>query len=348
MPGNPAAFDRLRLAHLHSQHVYYLSSISWSFLCAASISMHELSVSDRGTAVVAWSCSVWWHCGGAGPGGQLIGGGQSTWVTIVEVSEMSTSVSTMSLLLLALHALREEKTNWSGGHPLVSTWHFLAFADAKVKKERKKRNTVCCTYSSSTLLLFFLRHLASQLLPYRKDQVRTINGNTVTDGSISLRQSSYDTKVDAHLFDTCVVLCRWWDALGLPRSNSGRLVGPENEYMLGRKPTSLLAGAEWCIAVRRIIATKRLRLNKPVWTHIRKAGCFLSLLNYMTHTFCFEERSLAFASRHFPYTKLGQPATYQNTTIASSFFYVSGANEVSQSAFIVTGRPCPFPFVLFC
>lgn len=51
------------------------------------------------------------------------------------------------------------------------------------------------------------------------------------------------TWVATYLFETCVVVCRWWATLGFPRSNSGMLVGPVNEYILGRKPTSLLAGA---------------------------------------------------------------------------------------------------------
>lgn len=45
-------------------------------------------------------------------------------------------------------------------------------------------------------------------------------------------------------------LCRWSDVLGHPNSNRGRLVGPENEYMTGRYPTSLLAGTEGCIVAQ--------------------------------------------------------------------------------------------------
>lgn len=33
-----------------------------------------------------------------------------------------------------------------------------------------------------------------------------------------------------------VALCRLPDVIGGPRSNVGRLVGPENEYMAGRNP----------------------------------------------------------------------------------------------------------------
>lgn len=50
----------------------------------------------------------------------------------------------------------------------------------------------------------------------------------------------------AYLLES-VPLCRCPDVLGGPRSNSGRLVGPENGYMAGRNPTPLLVGAEWCM-----------------------------------------------------------------------------------------------------
>lgn len=54
----------------------------------------------------------------------------------------------------------------------------------------------------------------------------------------------YSPKSSATYLLETVALCRWPDVLGGPRSNSGRLVGPENEYMAGRNPSSLLVEAE--------------------------------------------------------------------------------------------------------
>lgn len=168
--GNPGARDTTHtvsftlVSHtylvLHSMHVYYLSSISWSLLWAASISMQEPSVSDRGAVEDGCSkarfCSAWCGCGAAGlaccagRGGQLFAGGQSTWPTALEFSEMSTSVSTINRLLLALHPLRKKEDT----DQFAQVGLFHVYFKCKCHQ----------TYSSSTLLLCFLRHLVSQLL----------------------------------------------------------------------------------------------------------------------------------------------------------------------------------------
>lgn len=161
-----------------------LSSISWSFLWAASISMQELSVSRRNREEEVCGkvklFDVVQGFGGAGLaccadwGLQLFAVGQSQWALVLKFSEGATSASNINLLFLALHP------------------------------------------SSSALLLCFLRHLVSQLL---LETVALCMCSLIPEG---------------------------------PRSKSGRLVGPENEYMAGRHLSSLLEGAEWCMVVQSI------------------------------------------------------------------------------------------------
>lgn len=114
----------------HTTHFAHLSSISWSFLWAASTSMQEPSVSGRererlegcGKVIGCGKVKLWvavQGCGGAGlaccedRGGQLLAGGHSWGVLVFEFSEMSTSASSINLLLLALHPLikKEEVYN---------------------------------------------------------------------------------------------------------------------------------------------------------------------------------------------------------------------------------------------
>lgn len=95
-------------------YIAYLSSISWSFLCAASISMQELSVSSRnreeevcGKVVLL---DVVQDCGGAGQAccadweEQLFAPDQSHSVLVLKF-EGATSASNINLLFLALQPL---------------------------------------------------------------------------------------------------------------------------------------------------------------------------------------------------------------------------------------------------
>lgn len=160
-----------------------LSSISWSFLCAASISMQELSVSSRNREEEVCGKVVFLDvvqdCGAAGQaccadgGEQLFAPDQSHSVLVLKF-EGATSASNINLLFLALHP------------------------------------------SSSALLLCFLRHLVSQLL---LETVAVCTSSIILEG---------------------------------PRSKSGRLVGPEKEYMAGRQLSSLLEGAGWCMLAQSI------------------------------------------------------------------------------------------------
>lgn len=182
--GRLGAGSASRSSSSSSSSSVILSSISWSFLWAASISIHELSVSGLGRAEGCDKVMVWGAGQGCGSVGlaccadteeQLFAAGHSVDVLVLELFKMSTSVSTINLRLLALHP------------------------------------------SSSTLRLCFLRHRVSQLLL------------------------------------ECGPLCRCPAVLGGPRSNSGRLVGPENEYMAGRNPISPLVGAERCMMTEEMI-----------------------------------------------------------------------------------------------
>lgn len=95
------------------------------------------------------------------------------------------------------------------------SWWGLAVEFSEISTSASSINLLLLAMhpSSSTLLLCFLRHRVSQLLE-------------------------------------SVALCKWPDVLVGSSSNSGRLVGPENEYMAGRNPSSLLEGADWCMVVQ--------------------------------------------------------------------------------------------------
>lgn len=107
-------------------HSAYLFSISWSLLCAASISMLELSVAGRdgeeeGRGVRLWGagqgCGGVWVASWVHKGGQLFGAGHSG---LLEMCEMSNSVSAVNLLLLARHPLRR-KEKCIGGKKIEQT-----------------------------------------------------------------------------------------------------------------------------------------------------------------------------------------------------------------------------------
>lgn len=237
-------FKRFLQLFPHTTHFAHLSSISWSFLWAASTSMQEPSVSGRererlegcGKVIGCGKVKLWvavQGCGGAGlaccedRGGQLLAGGHSWGVLVFEFSEMSTSASSINLLLLALHPLRKKKKFTTLVFDCSMHWHML---DA----------------------FFYLLIINSppvlpeaSSLPAAVGQRQMCYNRSVANVYLIHDCIHYNPKPSATYLLESVALCRWPDVLGGPRSNSGRLVGPENEYMSGRRPTSLLVAADW-------------------------------------------------------------------------------------------------------
>lgn len=115
-------------------------------------------------------------------------------------------------------------------------------------------NDSSLTYSSSALLLCFLRHLVSQLLWNRGTenacvglrnksifQIKPKLSDKCGENKQTNKQIVHCASV-TYLLET-VAVCTSSIILEGPRSKSGRLVGPEKEYMAGRQLSSLLGGA---------------------------------------------------------------------------------------------------------
>lgn len=158
-PDHNIFFRYVYVSTFCAYHVHpYLSSISWSFLWAASISMQELSISGWGGTERV--CRKFWFsgkttgakcpdlscCEANSGGGQQFAEGQSTRGLLHEFPVKSI----VNLLFLALHALWKRFGKFT--HNFIM--HVLS-NDLYLE---------IVTYSSSTLFRFFRRHRASQLL----------------------------------------------------------------------------------------------------------------------------------------------------------------------------------------
>lgn len=114
----------------------------------------------------------------------------------------------------------------------------------------------------------------------QRDRCVKTDSSTCNDMAVMAGLVMCCRSVVTHLLEC--VLCAWWDVLGCPRSNTGRLVGPENEYMAGRKPTSLLAGAEWCIVVQPT-TTNAYELKDQFWYLLDRLAIFCDSTLYDAH-----------------------------------------------------------------